>query len=115
MKRLFTLFLVSLVWSGCGKQSHEARSAELRQKLRKIKTADGISKSEAELIAECYFHENAGCGGFTGIQNGEDFWIVDGLFGYAGTPIKNFRIDKRSGKITSPIGLSYETPLQIFP
>jgi hypothetical protein len=76
--------------------------------------ADGVSKSEAELISECYFHQHVGCGGWTGIRDGGDYWIVDGAFGYAGKPIKGFHIDKRSGSITSPIGPSYATPFEIL-
>ena len=49
-------------------QSREARTSQLREKLKSVTVADGISKSEAELIAECYFHQNVGCGGFTGIE-----------------------------------------------
>ena len=77
--------------------------------------ADGVFKSEAELIAECYFHQNVGCGGFTGIRDGGEFWVVDGAFGYAAKPIQGFHIDKSTGKITSPIGPSYATPFEIFP
>ena len=83
--------------------------------MKTITVTDGVSKSEAELIAECYFHQNVGCGGFTGIRDGGEFWIVDGAFGYAAKPIQGFHISKATGKITSPIGPSYETPYQIFP
>jgi hypothetical protein len=83
--------------------------------LKAVTVADGISKSEAELIAECYFHQNVGCGGFTRIRDGGGYWIVDGAFGYAAKPIQGFHIDKSSGKITSPIGPSYATPFEIFP
>lgn len=95
--------------------SREARTRELRQKLKAVIVADGISKSEAELIVECYFHQNVGCGGFTGIRDGGDFWIVDGAFGYSGTPIQGFHISKSAGKIKSPIGPSYATPFEILP
>ncbi len=77
--------------------------------------ADGISKAEAELIAECYFHQHVGCGAFTGVARTGPFWIVDAKFGYAGTPVNGFHIDKSSGKIRSPIGPSYATPIEIFP
>ena len=96
-------------------QARAAKAAELRQKLLRISLADGISKPEAELIAECYFHENVSCGEFIGIQDyGGDVWVVDGLWGYARSPIRGFRIDKRTGSIRSPIGPSYATPIQIF-
>jgi len=96
-------------------ESREAQTTALRQKLRAVTVADGISKSEAELVAECYFHQHVGCGGFTGIRDGGDFWIVDGAFGYAAKPIQGFHIAKTTGKITSPIVPSYATPFEIFP
>ena len=98
--------------------SRDARTEELRTKLMAVTVADGISKSEAEVIAECYFHQNVACGAFTGIQDGGGFWIVDAKFGYAGKPVTGFHIDKSSGKITSPkssVGPSYGTPFEIFP
>ena len=128
--KLFILLLLTVVaLSGCNShsststpagtssssQSLDARTAELRAKLKAVTVADGISKSEAELIAECYFHQNVGCGGYTGIRDGGDFWIVDGAFGYAAKPIQGFHIAKSTGKITSPIGPSYATPFEIFP
>jgi len=128
--KLSTLpLLVLIVCSGCSQhsatsptastspalQARDSQTTQLREKLKTVTVADGISKSEAVLIAECYFHQNVGCGAFTGIQDGGDFWIVDAKSGYAGTPVKDFHIDKRTGKITSPIGPSYATPFQIFP
>ena len=128
--RLRTLaFLALLICAGCSQptttsptrnssspsQSRAAQTSQLREKLGTVTVADGISKSEAELIAECYFHQNVGCGGFTGIRDGGDYWIVDGAFGYAAKPIQGFHIAKSTGRITSPIGPSYATPFEIFP
>ena len=129
MRLSILLFLAVLALSGCSSrattstpagtssssQSRDAQTAERRAKLKAITVTDGISKSEAEFIAECYFHQNVGCGGFTGIRDGGEFWIVDGVFGYAAKPIQGFQIAKTTGKITSPIGPSYATPLEIFP
>ena len=95
--------------------SHDAQTTQLRQKLKSVTLADGISKSEAKLIAECYFHQNIGCGGFTGVRDGLDCWIVDGAFGVAAEPIRGFYIAKGTGMIVSPIGPSYATPFEIFP
>ena len=93
----------------------DGRATQVRQQLKAITIADGISKAEAELIAECYFYRNVGCGGFTGIRDGGEYWIVDGAFGYAAIPIQGFHIYKGTGKIISPIGPSYATPFEIFP
>jgi hypothetical protein len=92
-----------------------AQTAQMRQILRTVTVADGISKSEAEIIAKCYFHQHVGCGNFSGIRDGGHFWIVDGAFGYAGQPIEGFHVDKRTGQVKSSIGPSYLTPFEIFP
>ena len=129
MKPSTLLFVVLTACGGCSQRSNtsppattspaaqtrDAQTIQLREKLKAVTVADGITKAEAELIAECYFHQNVGCGAFTGIQDGGDFWIVDAKFGYAGTPVKDFHIEKSTGKITSPIGPSYATPFDIFP
>ena len=129
MKRSTVVYLALIACGGCGQrsttsptdtasvesQARDAQTTQLREKLKGVTVADGISKTEAELIAECYFHQNVGCGAFTGIQDGGDFWIVDAKFGYAATPVKGFHIDKNSGKIKSPIGPSYANPFEIFP
>ena len=95
--------------------SRAAQRTWLREKLKTVTVTDGISKSEAELIAKCYFAKHVGCGVFTGIRDGGDYWIVDGGFGFAGVPIHGFYIDKSSGEVTSPVGPSYATPFEIFP
>lgn len=93
----------------------DIRTAELREKLAMIEKGDGISKSEAEIIAEYYFHQNVGCGGFTGIRDGGDFWIVEGEIGIAANPIQGLRIEKVSGKFTSPSGPIDLPGLEEFP
>jgi hypothetical protein len=115
MKTLTALFLLSVACIGCRTHTISPADAELRQKLKAVNLSDGVSQPEAEIIAESYFARNVGCGALTGIQDGGDRWIVDGKFGFAGEPIKGFFIDKRSGRVTSPIGPSYDDPLKIFP
>ena len=115
MKAFTTLFLMSVACIGCHTQTMSPADAELRQKLKAVTLSDGVSRAEAEIIAQSYFARNVGCGAFTGIQDGGDCWIVDGKFGFAGELIKGFFIDKHSGKVTSPVGPSYDDPLKIFP
>ena len=82
--------------------------------LTTMNVDDGISLAEAQLIANSYFARNVGCGGFTGIRDGEGVWHVEGKFGYAAQPIKDFAIDKTSGEVKSSIGHSYKDPKTIF-
>jgi len=114
MKTLTTLLLL-VVCIGCHTYTVNPQDAELRQKLKAVTLSDGVSQSEAEVIAQSYFARNVGCGAFTGIQDGGERWIVDAKFGYAGEPIKGFFIDKHSGRVTSPVGPSYGDPRKIFP
>jgi len=114
--RLTALLLFLLViCAACQTQPARPATAEWREKLHTVTLADGISKSEARIIGECYFAKNVGCGAFYGVHDGGDRWIVDGGFGYAALPVHDFYIDKRSGKVTSSIGPSYDNPLEIFP
>jgi hypothetical protein len=108
------LFLL-IVCVGCETLPAPPTAAEWHQKLQTVNLADGVSQSEAQIIGECYYAKYVGCGGFTGIRDGGDRWIVDGDFGIAAMPVQGFYIDKHSGKLVSPIGPSYDNPLEIFP
>jgi hypothetical protein len=109
------LILLLVACAGCQTQPVAPTAAEWREKLRTVTLADGISQSEAQIIGECYFARHVGCGAFSGVHDGGDRWIVDGAVGYAAVPVQGFYIDKRSGKVVSPIGPSYDNPLDIFP
>jgi hypothetical protein len=78
--------------------------------LGNVNLSDGVSRAEAQKIAEAYFLIHVGCGAFSGISDGSNSWVVEGKHGYAGDPIKGFLINKQSGFITSPIGPSYARP-----
>jgi hypothetical protein len=90
-----------------------AKTKEQREKLRAIIIDDGISKEEAQVIAESYF-VLVGCGALSGVRNGEGVWFVEGQFGDAGDPINNFTISKRTGEVKSSIGPSYKEPRYIL-
>ena len=115
MRFCASLILVLVVCAGCQTPPAAPTAAEWRQKLQTVTLADGISQSEAQIIGECYFAKNVGCGAFYGVHDGGDRWIVDAAFGYAAVPVKGFYIEKQSGKIVSPIGPSYDNPLEIYP
>ena len=142
MRRFILLLSAMLAWSGCDSraadsadaskpQPHGSPTAELRAKLKAITLADGISRSEADLIARCYFDRHVGCGAYKGIRDGGAHWIVKGAFGFGGYQIERFHIAKRNGKIIAGtiqpalngkpklsrvvIGPSYASPLEIYP
>jgi hypothetical protein len=94
-------------------QEKNDKLSEALKRLSQINTQDGISYKEAQIIAEAYFAKNVGCGVFKGIQDDGKYWRVNAVFGYAATPVKNFRIYKKTGKISSPIGPSYDNPIDI--
>jgi hypothetical protein len=106
MKASTTLVALLLLCAGCQTQ---------RGKLHAINVSDGISESEAMIIAECYSAKHLGGGKIEGIRDGGDHWVVVGrLGGYLPKPL-SFEIDKRSGKITSEVGPNYDNPLDIYP
>ena len=94
---------------------YRSRTHTEREKLKTVILTDGVSKTEAQIIAEAYFALHVGCGAFTGIRDEGARWIVDGLLGYAGMPVRGFYIGKKSGKLVSPIGPSYNDSRRILP
>ncbi len=115
-------FLLLLACVGCQTQpaaptETQVRESKIRlqEKLRTVTLADGVSQSEAEIIGECYFSKHVGCGACYGVHDGGDRWMLDAAFGYGGKTVNGFYIEKHSGKIVSPIGPSYDNPLEIFP
>ncbi len=103
------IVLVPVLCTGCNRdpdavaaKERMATTAKLRRQLSGITLQDGISQSEAEIIANFYFDRNVGCGAFNGIRDGGSFWIVNAQSGLAGTPVNGFHIDKVTGKILSP-------------
>lgn len=78
--------------------------------LAYVDVRDGVSRGEANDIAQAYFLHHIGCGSYSGISENLGFWVIEGNFGYSGTPIEGFLINKHTGAITSPVGPSYESP-----
>ena len=121
MRPALLVILVSVICSGCNQdpdavaaKERTAKTAMLRRQLIAITLLDGISQSEAEIIANFYFDRNVGCCAFNGIRDGGPFWIVNAQFGFAGTAVNGFHIDKLTGKISSPIGPSYSNPSELL-
>jgi hypothetical protein len=115
VKTYAALFLLSVVSVGCRAHTITPSAAELRVKLKAVTLSDGVSRVEAAVIARSYFARHIACGAYVGIHNGSDRWVVDAKFGSGGEPVKGFVIDKRSGKVTSPIGPDYNNPIRIIP
>jgi hypothetical protein len=117
------LFLLAIVCAGCESPADRQASRsnpELRKELRALQLKDGVSRRDAVVIGRCYFARNVGCGYFTGIGDGGDHWIVEGAYGYTGSPLEGLFIDKRTGKITQTKLRQgnlpgYDNPLKIFP
>ena len=69
--------------------------------LKTIKTADGISRSEAGIISKLFFLSNiSGCGFPEQPYDKDNYWISRTRIGYAGTPGALIYIDKKTGAIT---------------
>ncbi len=91
-------------------QPVSAKAAKPAALLQRVNTADGVTRSEADSIADAYFLLHVGCGSFTGISETPTAWVVEGRVGRGATPLRNFLIDKSTGAIHSPIGPSYVHP-----
>lgn len=70
--------------------------------LLPIVPGKGVSHEQAMAIARAYFLIHVGCGGLSGVTELADSWKVEGQFGYAGTPIEGFLINKATGALTLP-------------
>lgn len=67
-----------------------------------VAPGSGVSHEQAMAIARAYFLTHVGCGGLSGVTELADSWKVEGQFGYAGTPIEGFLINKATGALTLP-------------
>ncbi|QSX79385.1 hypothetical protein [Agrilutibacter solisilvae] len=104
------LLFASLFTSGAALAQVADNLATPASLLRYVDTTDGVSRSEANDIAEAYFLRHVGCGNYSGIAESADSWVVEGEFGYTGAPIRGFLINKKTGAIASPVGPSYAHP-----
>lgn len=77
--------------------------AKLMEGLSAVSSKDGISREEAITIGENFAGRYIGCGGFTEISDGGDFWISHNAVGYWGKPDATTRIYKKDGRITSKL------------
>jgi hypothetical protein len=115
MRYVVFLSLLLAAFAGCQTGPQRPTDAEIRAKLKTVNLADGISQSEAQIIGQCYFDKNVGCGCYSDVRDDGDKWVVDGYVGYAGLP-RHFYIDKHSGRIFgSTAGPDYDNPLAIDP
>ena len=108
------LLIANLLSSGAALAQAADNLATPASLLSYVDTADGVSRTEANDIAEAYFLRHVGCGNYAGISELADSWVVEGQFGYAGEPIRGFLINKQTGAITSPVGPSYSHPREML-
>lgn len=64
--------------------------------------AEPVDRMRALEIAKAYFSAHVGCGGFDDVTDGGDRWVIHARVGYAGTPVKGYYIDKKTGVLTPP-------------
>ena len=72
---------------------YNARTKLYQKGLMRIVGKPTITYSDANYIAESYFHLHVGCGALDGIKDGGSQWEVLGAFGIVGTPIEGFFIE----------------------
>jgi len=93
--------------------SHKSLAA---QQLAKISLPDGISKNEAEAIAEYffYYHSNVGCGAPGTITETPESWSVATHVGYAGDPGDDIIISKTDGSVRWRGARCIDNPLSML-
>lgn len=83
------------------------RKVDLIQQLSTVKPSDGISKSEASIIAMNFSGRFIACGGsLEKITEEQDYWVAHIPYGILGTTDSSTRISKKDGTITTRIGPS---------
>jgi hypothetical protein len=114
-----TLFLVlGCVLGGCSilRTADEERQ-NLQSRLRTVVIEDGISETEANIIAENYFWRFSpiGCGYVARVTDGGSFWVAKTYFCIAPMPTRDpIRIDKRTGRVTWSDGPTIQNPKTIW-
>jgi hypothetical protein len=91
--------------------------ARLQANLRAVRAADGIDKSEAEVIAANYFlrFTPTACGYVAPAVDGGTVWLAMTYLGVTSTPTREpIRIHKQTGRITWSDGPPVENPMSIW-
>jgi hypothetical protein len=89
----------------CGNSIAETDTSSSYQKdieaVKNINAEDGISQSEAHIIAKAFFWINiSGCGFPSKPENEGEYWVSKTFIGIAGTPGEPVFINKASGDIS---------------
>jgi hypothetical protein len=117
--RNVTSLLLALTCILCGCASYPTNDDHRRQlqvQLREVIAGDGISKAEADVIAQSYFLRfGPGCGVAAPVTNGGAFWVSTTSVGCAAIPTREpIRIDKHTGRVTWSSGPTIENPKTIW-
>ena len=91
--------------------------AQLQAKLSTVVIEDGISQSEADIIAENYYFRftQTACGSVLRVTEEDSIWIARTYYGPAAMPTREpIRIDKRSGRVTWSDGPTMSNPKMIW-
>ncbi len=94
-----------IVLVGCGspgaKSSGESEAAKAYPEA--VEFPNGVSESDATVIAQNYFKKYYGvCGYLGGARSDGNSWVFAPKVGYGGMPVGEIRVDKSSGVITRP-------------
>lgn len=119
LMKIATLFILALSCAlhGCATYpTADAQRRQLQAQLREVVVEDGISTSEAEVIAQSYFMRfGPGCGAASRVTDGGAFWVSSAAVGVGGIPTREpIRIDKQTGRVTWSDGPAVENPKTIW-
>jgi hypothetical protein len=114
--KIYNMILAcTLLLAGCDEPaaiSYPQELQALKNRLATVNMDDGISKDEADIIAENYWALcGIGCGAMMPPEDWGQYWISKTVLGYAARPTREpIRIDKKSGQITWSDGPTIKNP-----
>ncbi len=85
-------------------------------KLSSVILTDGISRDEANVISEYFFHyhQDIGCGATEKIIDSGDIWRVTTLEGFAAQPGEDIKIHKKTGAIRWGKDIVIDNPMDML-
>jgi hypothetical protein len=104
MKIIAPFIVLALISTGCAVSQESAVAGTYEEDfnaLQAVRADDGISSSEAYVIAKAFFWSNiSGCGFPDEPQEQNGSWVSKTYIGYAGQPGDPIYVNKATGDIT---------------
>src|SRR5262245_39303934 len=111
------IVVLGLILTACNRDnnSRDPESIRLKNALKSDVLRDCVSSDEAVRGAQGYYYKafQSSCGGVAGVDDSGEYWRVRAAIGIGGVPIKEFRVHKTTGAISSADGPTYVSPFDV--